>query len=134
MSGLVAEQGEFIRRIERIGERIERHLERMRELEAVLDGQLREAEDSVYDTQSDSDDSDDDDSTVDLRELGLINGVRFAADDVVINQEGWDDGIESDAETVVMNFTPFDYYQNGGYDSDAETVVPEYREWWCSPQ
>ena len=129
------EQDAFIQSIERIGVWLDRHLERLRALESDLDEQLAAMEDDHPDTQSDSDDSSDDDSTVDLRELGLINGVRFAEDEIIINQPGWDDGFESDDDsTVVMNFTPFDYYQLGEYDSDADTVVAEYREWWSSPE
>ena len=139
---LMEEADAFSARIGRIAERMERHLGRLRVLEETLDAQLadlqRQQDEDEFDTQSESD-SESDDSTVDLRELGLINGVRFADDEVVINQPEWQEiNFESEDEdddaTVAMNYTPFDYFQDGEYDSDASTVVADYREPWHSPR
>jgi len=138
MAALQAETDAFVSRIDAISQRMDRHIERLRRMEEYLNGQLADAiGEFEYDTQSDSDSSDDG-STVDLRELGLLNGVRFAEEEVIINQhlpwEMMDDDDSDDDATVAMNYTPFDYYQNGEYDSDEDTIVPEYREWWTSPQ
>lgn len=137
MASLSADTSAFISRIDAISQRMDRHIERLRRMEDYLNGQLADAIGELeYDTQSDSDSSDDE-STVDLRELGLLNGVRFSDEEIIINQPAWemeDDDDSDDDATVAMNYTPFDYFQNGEYDSDEDTIVPEYREWWTSPQ